>query len=134
LFDLSLYSPQQAAPASVQWTFQYSSSSISSLTVDDGPTLTAAGKSAMCAGDAAAYNCLAVGLNAKTINNGILARVTAVLAPSATTPIIHMTNPRAASASGNLIPIVARILPVPGTKDPSDCRVLPRPKGPANDK
>src|SRR5580704_11564749 len=59
--NLSLYSAPGTPPAAVQWTFQYPSSNIRSLTVDDGPMLTAAGKITMCAGDAAAYKCLAVG-------------------------------------------------------------------------
>jgi hypothetical protein len=129
LLDLSLYSPRGMAPAALQWTFQYASSSISSFTVDDGPTLTSAGKSAICIGNAAAYNCLAVGLNTNLINNGIITRITAVLAPGASAPIIHIMNPRAASAIGNLMPIGVRILPSPDLKDSSVCKLLPRPRG-----
>ena len=76
-----------------------------------------------------AYNCLAIGLNTKTIPNGVIAKVTAVLAPGATVSAIQITNPRASSAGGNLIPIIARILSSPGARDSSDCRPLPRPKG-----
>lgn len=129
LLDLSLYSPSGTAPAALQWTFQYTSS-ISSFTVDDGPTLTSAGKSAICAEEGVNYNCLAVGLNANTINNGVIAKITAVLAPGASAPIIRITNPLAASASGNLIPIAAMIPPIPGARNFSDCRLPPRPRDP----
>jgi len=127
LLDLSLYSSPGPAPAAIQWTFQYASSGISSLTLDDGPALTAAGKTAFCAGNAAAYNCLAIGLNTKTIANGIIAKVTAMLAPGATASI-QIANPRGSSVSGNLIPMTARVLTVKGAKDSSDCSGLPRPK------
>ena len=130
LLDLSLYSLHGPAPAAVQWTFQYPSSSISNLTVDDGPSLTSVGKTVVCAGNAEAYNCLAVGLNSKTIADGVIAKVTAVLAPGVTAATIQITNPHASSAAGSdLIPIVARILPARGTRDSSDCRLLPRSRG-----
>jgi hypothetical protein len=119
--DLALYSSPGSAPAAVQWTFQYRSSNISSLTVDDGPMLTSAGKTAVCSGNAAAYNCLAVGHNTKTIANGVIAKVTAVLAPGATTAPVQITNPRAVSASGDRIPISWRTGPIPGATTSADC-------------
>jgi hypothetical protein len=127
--DLALYSSPGKAPAAVQWTFQYPSSSIGSLTVDDGPALTAAGKTAICSGNSAAYNCLAVGRNTKTIANGVIAKVTAVLAPGATAATLQIANPRAASAGGDRIPISWRIGPITGTNASSDCP--PHPKGSA---
>jgi len=134
LFDLSLYAPNGKAPSAVQWTFQYPASSISSFNVDDGPVLNAAGKTAICAGDAAAYNCLVVGLNTKPIANGVIAKVAAVFAPGAGPAVLQLTNPRASSADGSLIPIVARIQSVPTTDLASDCGLLPRPKGPVGGK
>jgi len=125
LLDLALWSLHRTAPAVVQWTFQYPSSSISSLNVDDGPTLTSAGKTAFCAGDATAYNCLAVGLNTNTIANGVIAKVTAVLAPGATKATVQITNPLGASAAGNRIPIFSRILSITGAQVSSDCRLRP---------
>ncbi|MGO9270769.1 MAG: hypothetical protein ACLQOO_11045 [Terriglobia bacterium] len=132
--DLALYASPGMAPAAVQWTFQYPASSISSLTVDDGPMLTSAGKTAICAGNAAAYNCLAVGRNTKTIANGVIAKVTAVLAPGATTATVQITNPRAASAGGYQIPIVSKILSAPSRNLSSDCKYPATPKGLVRDK
>ncbi len=125
--DLALYSSSGAAPAAVQWTFQYPSSSISSLAVDDGPVLTSAGKTAICVGNSAAYSCLAVGRNQKTIANGVIAKVTAVLAPGATTAAVQITNPRAVSAAGDRIPISWRIGLITGANASSECP--PHPKG-----
>lgn len=123
--NLSLYSSHRTPPAAVQWTFQYSRSNISSLTVDDGPTLTLAGKTAICAGDSAAYNCVAVGLSETTIANGVMAKVIAVLAPGSGTATVGITNPLGASAAGNAIPIFSRVLSLPGAQASSDCRLRP---------
>jgi hypothetical protein len=123
LLNLALYSSPGTAPAAVQWTFHYASSNIRSLTVDDGPMLTLAGKTAMCAGTAAGYNCLAVGFNANTIASGVIAKVTAVLAPGASAAAISIANTLAASASGNLIPISPKIVSVAGAHVSPDCRI-----------
>lgn len=114
-FDLSLYSPRGTAPAAVQWTFQYDASSISSLTVNDGAALNASMKTTMCDGDATPHNCLAAGLNKKIIVDGVIATVTAVLAPGAVTAAIQITGLRAASAEGLPIPAV-ECRPAPQTR------------------
>jgi hypothetical protein len=131
LLKLSLYSSPGTPPAAIQWTFQYASSNIHSLTVDDGPMLTAAGKMAMCAGNAAAYNCLAVGVNKNTIPSGVIAMVTAVLAPGASTAAISITNALAASAAGDVIPISPKIVSVTNSNISSDCRLHPPLRGSA---
>ena len=105
--ELSLDAPPGYAPAAVEWTFQYPSSNTTSLSVDDGPVLSAAGKTAICAGDRTAYKCLTLGANTKTISNGIMAKVTAVLAPGASGPAISIHNPVAVAPNGHPIPIVS---------------------------
>jgi hypothetical protein len=120
--DLSLYSARGKEPAAVQWTFQYPASIIQTLTVGDGPALTSAGKTAMCFGDSAAYNCLAVGTNTKTIGNGIIAQLTVVLAPGFTTAPIVVDSPLGASTAGYLISVISRVIPSPGPGVASDCR------------
>jgi hypothetical protein len=105
--DLSLISPADTPPAVLQWTFQYPASTLLSLTVDDGPAVTAAGKTIMCAGSTTTYTCLAVGANAKTIANGVIAKVTAVLAPEVANAVLRILNPMGASAAGYFIPISA---------------------------
>jgi hypothetical protein len=127
--NLSLYSSPGTPPAAVQWTFEYASSNIRSLTVDDGPMLTAAGKMTMCAGSAAAYKCLAVGVNTNTIPSGVIAKVTAVLAPGASAAAISISNFLAASAAGNLIPSSTKIVSATGVNISSDCRLHPPLRG-----
>ena len=129
LLNLSLYSSPGTAPAALQWTFQYASSNIRSLSVDDGPMLTSAGKTAMCAGDAAAYKCLAVGLNTNTIASGVIAKVTAVLAAGVGTPAISIANSFAASAAGNVIPIFPKTLFSTSGHVSPDCRIHPPLRG-----
>jgi len=97
-------------PASLQWTFRYPSASVSLLTADDGPALISAGKTAVCSGDAAAYKCLTVGANTGTIHNGVIARLTAVLAPGSTKAPIQIESPLGASAAGFLIPVTSIVL------------------------
>jgi len=128
--DLSLYSARGGEPTTVQWTFEYPSSRIQSLAVDEGPALTSAGKTAMCSGDGAAYNCVAVGTNTKAIGNGIIAKLTAVLAPGATAAAIQIKSPLGASSAGYLIPIRSIVLSGSGADVPSDCKPQPPKRAP----
>jgi hypothetical protein len=125
LLDLTLYSFPRTAPSVVQWTFSYPSSSISSLTVDDGPTLTSVGKTAVCAGTANSYGCLALGLNRNAIANGVIAKVTALLAPGATRATIQLTNTLGGSAAGNPIPIFSSVRSDASARVSPDCKFLP---------
>jgi hypothetical protein len=99
--DLSLRSGAEM-PASLQWTFQFPET-ISSFSVQDGPATTAAGKAVMCTGNATAYTCLVVGRNSTLLADGVIAKVTAVLAPQATGSAIAMRNSFGASAKGTFI-------------------------------
>jgi len=108
--DLSLFSPHGKGPAAVQWTFHFSSTMITNLTVDDGPTLTSAGKTAICAGDATAYNCLAVGMTTRPIGNGIIVKLTALLAPGASAAPILIKSSLGASAEGFMMPVDPKVL------------------------
>jgi hypothetical protein len=120
--DLALYSVTGAKPAAIQWTFQYSSASVRGLAVDAGPALESVGKTTICAGDATVYNCLTTGTAKKTITDGIIAKVTAILAPGATKPAILVKNALGTSSTGNLIPIFSRTEPPdPHTSVSSDC-------------
>jgi hypothetical protein len=102
--DLSLNSPEM--PASLQWVFQFPDS-INSFTVEDGPATTAARKTILCAGDAAAYTCLVTGGNGNTISNGVVARVSVSLSPNAVNAIISIRNTMGVTAGGHFMPIFA---------------------------
>ena len=128
--DLALYSVSGTRPVAVQWTLQYPSASVRRLAVDDGPALTDAGKTAFCAGDAAAYNCVTAGTAKKVIADGVIAKITAVLAPGAATAEILIKNTLGTSAPGNMIPISSIVRPPgSGAGDSSDCRPQPKEKG-----
>ncbi len=106
--ELSFDSPAHQRPAALQWTFRYPSSAVRSLTVDDGPVVTAAGKTVMCAPTPAGYTCLAVGANRGAIANGVVARIAVVLSPDAANAAIELVNPVAASPEGYLVPLTVR--------------------------
>jgi hypothetical protein len=123
-----LRSAPGAAPAGLQWTFQLPPSGVRFLNIDDGPAITAAGKAVICAEDAGAYNCLAVGANSKVIETGIIARVTAQLSPGTGTAAVLIRNPLAVSADGRFIPISSDVIPTTDRSGSLDCRIRPRPR------
>jgi hypothetical protein len=106
-FQLLLNS-SSASPSALQWTFRYSPAAIRSITVDDGPSLLAAGKTVTCAGTSPAYKCLAIGNNSSTIGAGVIAKVTAALTSAGSLPLLQLCAPVAASPGGDSIPISAR--------------------------
>jgi hypothetical protein len=119
--DLSLYS-SGARPVALQWTFQYSPSDIKSIGVDDGPMITSTGKTVLCTGGAAAYKCLVVGGNANSIANGVVAKVTAVLAPGIKETTIALRDALGTSANGAGIPISAVAGTITSSKPPPNGR------------
>ena len=66
-----------------------------------------AGKTIVCAGDATAFTCMAVGYNAELIAEGVVARVNVVLARGETAATIEITDAVGVSAGGYPIPIAA---------------------------
>ncbi len=100
VLNLSVSSPAGSAPAALEWTLTYPAASVASISVAAGAAPTAAGKSIACAGGAAAYTCIAYGLNSNTISNGVVAVVTATLTSSATTALIGVPSALGASLAG----------------------------------
>lgn len=97
---LTLASGSGNAPAAVQWTVTYDPSAITGITVTAGSSATAAAKSVQCAGGGGSYSCLAFGLNANPIADGLLATVTVNLAPAAIGSVsIGLSNSIGASPS-----------------------------------
>jgi hypothetical protein len=108
---LSLVSTPGSEPAALQWTLEYPSASVASVSVTPGEAALAADKSVSCAGDAAAYICIVSGLNGNTIGNGTVAIVSVVLTQDAITGGIGVSNALGASPAGD--PLV--ISPTGGT-------------------
>jgi hypothetical protein len=107
ILHLSLNALDGVPPAALQWTFQYPSSGLTNFTVEDGPAVAAVEKTVICSGNATAYKCLAVGHNAETIPNGIVARIRVVLASDASATTIQITDALGTSVFGSSIPVSA---------------------------
>lgn len=105
--ELSLDSSSGVTPAAIQWTFQYPSTSIRSIDIVDGPVLGPAGKTVVCAGDASAFTCMAIGLDAELIPDGVIATVNVALEPIDSTTAINIVDALGVSAPGDPIAIAA---------------------------
>src|ERR1017187_6626626 len=102
--DLSLSSAASSLPAAIQWTFTYPSSAVANFNVTAGAALTSANKTVTCAGGATAYVCMASGMNANTIPNGVIATVLVTLSGSSAAAIV-VASGLGVSSSGNAIPV-----------------------------
>jgi uncharacterized protein (TIGR03790 family) len=104
--NLTLASSGGALPAAVQWTFSYSSSDITGVTVAPGLSATTAGKFVTCpTNTCVAYGLLNGVLNSNTITNGTVAVATFQIASntSSTTIPIQVTTTVASSGAGDSI-------------------------------
>lgn len=115
--DLALsLSTSGTAPSSLEWTFSYSPSEISGVTVSAGPAATAAAKSVLCTLSSGSATCLLTGLNDNSLASGTLAYVTGTLASSATTTTVSFTGAMAVSSSAAAVSTSASgaVVTVPG--------------------
>jgi hypothetical protein len=94
--NLTLTSGGNAATG-LQWTLQYPASAITRISATAGAALAAAGKSISCAGQTGAFTCVAYGMNAATIADGVVATVTVQASQSAA---ISLNPTVAASVAG----------------------------------
>ena len=101
--DLTLNSAQGSEPAGLQLTFTYPDAAVANFVVTPGAALSAAGKSLTCGGAAAAYICIATGLNANLIANGSVATVAVTLASGATSVAVGVSDGLGASLDGSQI-------------------------------
>ncbi len=76
--------------AALEWTFRLEG--IGAIAVDTGPALISAAKTVVCTGDTALYRCLGVGANAEMIPNGIVARISATLAPDSHSAVLQIVE------------------------------------------
>ena len=86
--DVALSSPAGSEPSALQWNLTYSPGTLANVSVVAGPSMGSAGKTISCSGQDGSYLCLAYGMNATPIANGVVASVTATVAGSAGTPIL----------------------------------------------
>lgn len=88
--------------AALQWTLQYPQAAFTSVSATPGPALTGAGKSLSCATGAGSYTCIAYGLNATAVPDGVLAIVSVSAVNSGA---IMISNQVAASPAGTVVPL-----------------------------
>ena len=108
--DLSMTTAGGAQPASIQWDITWSAGDISAVTVDPGPALSAAGKTLSCnATSSTTKRCLAFGVNATAIADGVLGHVNVTVASAATgsSTVISLANAMTSDAAGAYIPTSA---------------------------
>jgi len=80
---LTLSIASGSGPAALEFTYAYSTSDFTSVSLVAGPAAMAAGKSVACNGSSGSYTCLVYGMNNTTLTNGIVA--TAIFTVSPTT-------------------------------------------------
>jgi hypothetical protein len=100
---LTLSSPAGSEPAALEVTFAYPAGA-TAFNVSPGPALLAAGKSLNCAGSAAAYTCLATGMNSNIIANGAVGTVS-FNPPGAATVSITIPSAMGVLSTGSSVPI-----------------------------
>ncbi len=124
--NLAYSSTRPSRAAAVQWTLNYSSSDIKTVTVSPAMEATGAGKTIVCAGENGSYTCVAAGiLNQNAIPDGAFASVHLVLSAHSSSSIpIQVSNVVAAGPTGNALAITG----IPGvisTNEPRPTIVSP---------
>ena len=107
--NLTLSDTSSDLPASVQWTFAYSTSDFSAATVTAGPQATAGGKSVSCNSNAGSMTCLVSGQNSNTISSGVVATIALTVSGStkSASSAVQLVNPFAADGAGWSLPTSA---------------------------
>jgi hypothetical protein len=91
-------------PASLGWTLTYSTKDFSQVTLSPGASATAAGKSISCTSPVAGtLKCLAYGLNANAMSNGVVANVAMTVSNSTTSAssTVQLTAGTTATVTGS---------------------------------
>jgi len=97
---LSIATQGGNSPAALQWTLTYSPGNVASIAAAPGANATAAGKTITCAASSGALTCLLGGANDNTMQDGIVAAITVVMTPSASSTTVGVTNVAAATPAG----------------------------------
>jgi len=105
VLELSFTALVESPVAALEWTFQFPAAAITAITVEDGPAVSAARKTVICLGDAAAYKCLVLGANADAIADGVVAKVMLTLAPGASEVPVLVANTLGTSPEGQPVAV-----------------------------
>ena len=104
--NLTLNAATGSVPSAMQWTLSYATSDIVSVNVSAGAALASAGKTIACNSGSGSLTCVASGMNASLIGNGVVAVVAVQLSATsgATVPLL-MSNVVGSSADGSAMAI-----------------------------
>jgi hypothetical protein len=103
LLNLSLTSAV-SQPANIQWTFNYPSANVTSVSVSGTPAFIATGKTITCVSRTGTYKCITWGLTPNTIPNGVIATVAVTLAGSSDA-MVTIGDSLGASPAGDAVAI-----------------------------
>ncbi len=101
--NLTFSSGTGTPPAGIQWTLTYASSAVASMSVVAGPGAITASKSISCAAVNGGYACLAMGINAKPLQDGTVAVVNVSVPANFQGVTIGVSNPVAVAAAGTIL-------------------------------
>ena len=104
--NISISSSGGAQPAAVEWSMPYSFSDALATSVVAGPALTGINKGVLCTNNAFGAICVAAGMNATAIGNGVLATVTFQIASGTkkSSVPVSVSNVIGSTGAGNSIP------------------------------
>ena len=108
ILSLTLGNAGGEAPASIQWTLEYSNVDFTALTVSPGPA--ARNKLLSCSQEPGIAKCILWGENSTSILNGIVADVSLTVSHSArdTSSLIRVSGGQAADAHGVSLPMATK--------------------------
>ena len=96
--NISLTSGTGGAPAAVEWILNYSANDLSGLTLQAGPSATAARKSLSCGTNSGSIHCVISGVDAATVANGVIATAKfTVSSKAAASSALQITGAKAAT-------------------------------------
>lgn len=114
--NLSLASPSGTNVAAVQWNLTYPTS-LSNVSLDAGSALTTAGKTLTCAPTAGGLICIASGLNANGIGNGVVATLSAT-ASGSTSINVGLSGALGATPDGGGVSVASTGITINPTPSP----------------
>jgi hypothetical protein len=120
--DLWLYS-STTRPSALEWVVRVDDSLATRVVVNNGPALTAAGKTVLCMNVGDGLRCLAVGANSNPIANGVIAKISATPAAGFSSAAVQVADALAATPEGHLLGMMLRVKSLAGPTDLAyDCR------------
>src|SRR5215469_2676304 len=106
--NLTFNSSSGNQSAALEWTINYPAASITALSATAGAALNSSSKSLSCRDTGGGYTCIAAGMNANPIPDGVVATISISLAAAASGSVsLTLTNVTGASAVGSAVPVAA---------------------------